>query len=74
MMVLQRAIGISLLFAVLSASNVLAADLAADLAAESAAEPAAEPTAEVAASPEAVIEKITDELLSLIEESRDYMK
>jgi phospholipid transport system substrate-binding protein len=61
-MVLQRAIGISLLFAVLNASNVLAA------------EPVAEPAAEAAASPEAVIEKITDELLSLIEQSRGYMK
>ncbi|MCZ6709997.1 MAG: ABC transporter substrate-binding protein [Gammaproteobacteria bacterium] len=69
-MVLQRVIGLSLLFVVLNASNVLAADLAADFAAE----PAAEPAAEAAASPEAVIEKATDELLSLIEQSRGYVK
>ena len=57
-MVLHRVIGLSLLFVVLNVSSVLAAE-PAPLAAE---------------SPDAVIERITDDLLSLIEQSRDYVK
>jgi phospholipid transport system substrate-binding protein len=57
-MVLHRVIGLSLLFAVLNVSSVLAA----------------EPVPLAAESPDAVIERITDDLLSLIEQSRDYVK